>query len=183
MKTPPSASLRVKRKNVRQIRKHFCLSRANGQDPDGSLWKIQPGLRDVMAIVPSHFVWQRQRSDHHSGALRQYNEQGAARLPRGPSASPVSCALCNFSSRFHRICSGRPTAQTSGNSYLNPFAPAFTFELTPPRVPNRTTEEDTTKAQKSCCFCPEELPSKRLFHFVDSFQTIWLQFSMRKMAI
>ncbi|KAK5599332.1 hypothetical protein CRENBAI_022697 [Crenichthys baileyi] len=287
MKTPPSASLRVKRKNVRQIRKHFCLSRANGQDPDGSLWKIQPGQRDVhftempttviqrqemasylhlfgddliqdfllmdccykmtdkyllamtfvyfkrahftvteytrknffiglylantmeedeeeskyeifpwalgknwrrqfprflkqrdelwaricyraavsrscceqvMAIVPSHFVWQRQRSDHHSGALRQYNEQGAARFPRGPSASPVSCALCNFSSRFHRICSGRPTAQTTGNSYLNPFAPAFTFELTPPRVPNRTAEEDTTEAQKPCCFCPEELP-------------------------
>ncbi|MED6266704.1 hypothetical protein CHARACLAT_004789, partial [Characodon lateralis] len=60
MKTPPSASLRVKRKNVRQIRKHFCLSRANGQDPDGSLWKIQPGQRDVHFTKMPTTVIQRQ---------------------------------------------------------------------------------------------------------------------------
>lgn len=116
-----------------------------------------------MAIVPSHFVWQRQRSDHHSGALRQYNTQGPTRFPRGPFASPVSCALCNCGSRLHRISSSQPSAQTT--SYLNPFAPAFTFELTPPKASSRTAEEDKDEAPKLCCFCPEKLPSKgqRLF--------------------
>lgn len=47
IKTPPSASLRVRRKNGRQIRKHFGLSRANGQDSEGTLWKMQSGQRDA----------------------------------------------------------------------------------------------------------------------------------------
>uniref|UniRef100_A0A3Q3JY90 Uncharacterized protein n=1 Tax=Monopterus albus TaxID=43700 RepID=A0A3Q3JY90_MONAL len=29
---------------------------------------------EVMAIVPSHFVWQREREEHHSGAQRQYSD-------------------------------------------------------------------------------------------------------------
>ncbi|XP_021171596.2 speedy protein A isoform X1 [Fundulus heteroclitus] len=285
MKTPPSASLRVKRKNVRQLRKNFCLSRASGLDPEGSPSKIRPGQRDarltrmpatviqrqemasylrlfdddliqnflmmdccykmtdkyllamtfvyfkrahfaiaeytrknffmalylantmeedeeeskyeifpwalgknwrrqfprflkqrdelwaricyraavsrrcceeVMAIVPSHFAWQRQRSDHHSGALRQYNAQGAARFPRGPSASPVSCAVCDCGGRLRHVPSGRPPAQTT--SFLNPFAPAFMLELTPPKASSRAAEEYQSGAQNSCCFCPEELP-------------------------
>lgn len=46
----------------------------------------------VMAIAPSHFIWQRERAAHHSGAQRQYREE--VLIPRGPAASPEPCALC-----------------------------------------------------------------------------------------
>ncbi|XP_006799444.1 speedy protein A [Neolamprologus brichardi] len=55
---------------------------------------------EVMAIVSSHFVWQRQRSDHHGGAQRQYNDGDRVRFPRGPYASPVSCSLCKRDTRI-----------------------------------------------------------------------------------
>lgn len=47
MKTPPSVTLRVKRKNVRQIRRHLTLNRASGQDTQGVLWNIQSNQSDL----------------------------------------------------------------------------------------------------------------------------------------
>lgn len=47
-----------------------------------------------MAIVPSHFIWQRERAEHHSGAQRLYRNRGEILIPRGPSASPEPCSLC-----------------------------------------------------------------------------------------
>ncbi|KAF4102216.1 speedy protein A [Onychostoma macrolepis] len=49
---------------------------------------------EVMAIVPSHFIWQRERAEHHSGAQRLYQNREEILIPRGPSASPEPCFLC-----------------------------------------------------------------------------------------
>ncbi|XP_056623040.1 speedy protein A isoform X2 [Triplophysa dalaica] len=49
---------------------------------------------EVMAIVPSHFIWQRERAEHHSGAQRPYRNRAKILIPRGPSASPEPCSLC-----------------------------------------------------------------------------------------
>ncbi|XP_013805360.1 speedy protein A [Apteryx mantelli] len=54
---------------------------------------------EVMAIAPTHYIWQRERSTHHSGAVRNYNKD-EVQLPRGPSASPVDCLLCGKKGRF-----------------------------------------------------------------------------------
>ncbi|XP_044516917.1 speedy protein A [Gracilinanus agilis] len=54
---------------------------------------------EVMAIAPTHYIWQRERSMHHSGAVRNYNRD-EVQLPRGPSATPVDCSLCGKKGRF-----------------------------------------------------------------------------------
>lgn len=46
-----------------------------------------------MAIAPSHYIWQRIRPLHHSGAIRRYT-QNDVKLPRGPCCTPVQCSLC-----------------------------------------------------------------------------------------
>lgn len=55
-----------------------------------------------MAIAPTHYVWQRERSIYHSGAVRNYNGD-EAQLPRGPSATPTDCLLCGKKGRFVRL--------------------------------------------------------------------------------
>lgn len=56
--------------------------------------KLHCAWLQVMAIVPSHFVWQRERAEHHSGAQRLYKNCEGILIPRGPSASPEPCSLC-----------------------------------------------------------------------------------------
>ncbi|KAL9863600.1 speedy protein A [Geothlypis trichas] len=56
---------------------------------------------EVMAIAPTHYIWQRERSVQHSGALRSYEDQ--VQLPRGPSATPTDCLLCGKKGRFVRL--------------------------------------------------------------------------------
>lgn len=55
-----------------------------------------------MAIAPTHYIWQRERSVHHSGAVRNYNRD-EVHLPRGPSATPVDCLLCGKKGRYVRL--------------------------------------------------------------------------------
>ncbi|KAM5292721.1 speedy protein A [Ctenodactylus gundi] len=57
---------------------------------------------EVMAIAPTHYIWQRERSVHHSGAMRNYNRE-QVQLPRGPSATPVDCSLCGKKGRRVRL--------------------------------------------------------------------------------
>ncbi|XP_013856168.1 speedy protein A [Austrofundulus limnaeus] len=116
---------------------------------------------EVMAIVHLHFVWQRQRSDHHSGAQRQYGDQDQVRFPRGPFASPVSCSLCNCGSKLHHISSSSDAPpQAVDSPYPHLFTTALGLEFTPVRIPvsHRNAVKDTSEQQKPCCFCPEEVP-------------------------
>ncbi|XP_051251883.1 speedy protein A [Dicentrarchus labrax] len=118
---------------------------------------------EVMAIVPSHFVWQRERSEHHSGAQRQYGDQDHARFPRGPLASPVSCALCNHGTRLDQgPGSSYPSRGSSAQNpaFPHPFTPTLSLVTTPPRAAasRRKAVETKIQAQHSSCCCVEEVP-------------------------
>ncbi|NWS60312.1 SPDYA protein, partial [Chunga burmeisteri] len=55
---------------------------------------------EVMAIAPTHYIWQRERPVQHSGAVRNYND---VQLPQGPSATPRDCLLCGKKGRSVRL--------------------------------------------------------------------------------
>ncbi|XP_070698485.1 speedy protein A [Pempheris klunzingeri] len=113
---------------------------------------------EVMAIVPSHFVWQRARLEHHSGAQRQYGERDQARIPRGPSASPASCSLCNCGTGLDQ--GPRSSSPPRHSPAQTPFTSALHLETTPPRAgaPFRKAGETTVQAQHSSCRCVQEVP-------------------------
>ncbi|XP_067875610.1 speedy protein A [Heterodontus francisci] len=54
---------------------------------------------EVMAIAPSHYIWQRGRPLHHSGAIRRYT-RNEVKIPRGPCDTPVHCSLCGQKEGF-----------------------------------------------------------------------------------
>lgn len=126
-----------------------------------------------MAIVPSHFVWQRERSAHHSGAQRNYGDP-LFPLPRGPSASPVSCGLCNHGSRsnpepgFSSFSTGSPL-HTLSPVFPHPFPSTLTLEKTPPRAgtPHRKVGETKIQRRHPSCCCAEEVPSR--YHQIFAF--------------
>jgi len=49
-----------------------------------------------MSMLPGHWAWQRQRADHHAGAVRPYERDDAQLLDiRGPDESPrPPCSRC-----------------------------------------------------------------------------------------
>ncbi|KAL6105132.1 spdya [Pungitius sinensis] len=116
---------------------------------------------EVMAIVPSHLAWQRERSEHHSGAQRQYGERDHTRIPRGPLASPVPCSLCKRGDALDRGPDSS-ASPSKGSSNTNPaFYQSFNFamslEFTPPRATAclRSAAEAKIQTQSSIC-CGEE---------------------------
>ncbi|XP_066559098.1 speedy protein A [Amia ocellicauda] len=83
---------------------------------------------EVIAIAPSHFVWQRERAEHHSGAQRQYDGREEVQLPRGPSASPARCALCTRGERFLDL---GVSSSSSSSSSSSPLPCTLSLEVTP----------------------------------------------------
>nr|XP_046269542.1 speedy protein A isoform X2 [Scatophagus argus] len=109
---------------------------------------------EVMAIVPSHFVWQRERSEHHSGARRQYGDHVC--VPGRSSAPLVSCALCDRSRKGS-------SAQTPSPASTHPFISALSLETTPPRVAasRRKGMKAKIQAQRSSCRCAVAVPGDK----------------------
>ncbi|XP_065592110.1 LOW QUALITY PROTEIN: speedy protein A-like [Cyrtonyx montezumae] len=69
----------------------------------------------VMALAPGHYLWQRERPEHHGGAKRSYNT-GKSQPPQGPGHSPLPCSLCGKKGRFVRL--GLSSSSSSSNSTL-----------------------------------------------------------------
>ncbi|KAK5916413.1 hypothetical protein CgunFtcFv8_011400 [Champsocephalus gunnari] len=120
---------------------------------------------EVMAIVSAHCVWKRKRSEHHSGAQRQYGDRGLTRIPRGPSSSPFSCALCDRGARLDPGPGASSpfrasSAQSPKPALPHPFTTALSLEITPPRAAGSRRKAMETKVQEqhSFCCCAEEVP-------------------------
>ncbi|NXP52239.1 SPDYA protein, partial [Heliornis fulica] len=66
---------------------------------------------EVMAIAPTHYAWQRERSMYHGGAVRKYNNDV---LPlQRPSAIPIVCLLCGKKGRFLQLGLSSSSSSTS----------------------------------------------------------------------
>ncbi|XP_068195045.1 speedy protein A [Antennarius striatus] len=118
---------------------------------------------EVMAIVPSHFLWKRKRSERHSGARRQCSVPDQACFPRGPMASPMSCAICNHdNSRINEDASSwsRRTF-TQSQSAASPYTLTLSLEVTPPRAAasRRETVETTIQTRSTSCHGSEKVSS------------------------
>ncbi|KAG9336816.1 hypothetical protein JZ751_003164, partial [Albula glossodonta] len=92
---------------------------------------------EVMAIVPSHFLWQRERPEHHSGAQRQYGDRDEVQMPRGPSATPARCVLCDKRSSCPGLTLDQDlsafSSPSSSSSSSLAFPGCLSLEITPPR--------------------------------------------------
>ncbi|XP_058254560.1 speedy protein A [Hemibagrus wyckioides] len=88
---------------------------------------------EVMAIAPSHFIWQRERAAHHSGAQRQYRDREELQIPRGPAASPEPCALC------------------AKASHLSPSPLPLKLSLSLQETPK--TQKPVQSHNKASCYC------------------------------
>ncbi|XP_068608454.1 speedy protein A [Brachionichthys hirsutus] len=106
---------------------------------------------EVMTILPAHFLWRRERSERHGGARRQGGAPDGARFPRGPTASPVSCAICKRDSRIREDAA----SCSRGTSTQRPHPLTVSLEVTPPRAAasRKNALEPTTS-----CHCAEKVP-------------------------
>nr|XP_023659536.1 speedy protein A-like [Paramormyrops kingsleyae] len=113
---------------------------------------------EVMAIVPSHSLWKRERPEHHSGAQRHYGREGFLQ-PRGPSALPIACMLCSrMTGQNQEPCTsehaGSPESSAQGRE-LEQDGPQV--RINEKRGSKRTW--DGQQKDNSCCPDPQEGPS------------------------
>ncbi|XP_040207800.1 speedy protein A [Rana temporaria] len=86
---------------------------------------------EVMAIAPAHFIWQRERSEQHSGAVRNYNPD-ECNLPRGPSATPPDCFVCGKKGRLVALgLSGSSSSSSPDTSPMRRKVPKPTADPQP----------------------------------------------------
>lgn len=66
---------------------------------------------EIMSLMPDHWIWMRERPEHHAGAVRVYRgvEPDEANLPypRGPDKSPRACEPCS------KLLQSQMSSQTS----------------------------------------------------------------------
>ncbi|OXB51421.1 hypothetical protein ASZ78_011283, partial [Callipepla squamata] len=79
------------------------------------LWLLTEWLFwQVMAVAPSHYIWQRERPACHSGARRRYT--WVPPQPRGPGYPPLPCSICGKKGRSVRL--GGSSSSSSSDSTL-----------------------------------------------------------------
>ncbi|CAL9686199.1 unnamed protein product [Knipowitschia caucasica] len=125
---------------------------------------------EVMAIVPRHSLWQRERSEHHSGARRQYGHKDHTPTPRGPASSPVSCTFCSHNIKLDQSLgsvSPQNAAQIPKKSTLVPVAPSLRLEKTPVPVAAPLQRLDCRISESPPCYfmtkaCEADLPHRPL---------------------
>ncbi|XP_078503638.1 speedy protein A isoform X2 [Lissotriton helveticus] len=112
---------------------------------------------EVMAIAPMHYIWQRERSVHHSGAVRNYGKEDAP-FPKGPSATPINCSICGKKGRFVGLGLS-PSSSSSSSASINEKEEQESLEsdgsnscdkmlIDPPQLPDGNSQSN--KRKKEC---------------------------------
>ena len=74
-----------------------------------------------MAIDAGHWCWQRQRPDHHTGAIRAYmRDPDDDGYPRGPNSTPWLCKQCSHNSEYDSASPGSISWYLSSESESSP---------------------------------------------------------------
>uniref|UniRef100_A0A8D0GGG5 Speedy/RINGO cell cycle regulator family member A n=1 Tax=Sphenodon punctatus TaxID=8508 RepID=A0A8D0GGG5_SPHPU len=97
---------------------------------------------EVMAIAPTHYIWQRERSLHHSGAVRNCSKD-EVQLPRGPNATPIDCSRCGKKTRFV----GLGLSSSSSNDTLEMMEQHISQELQ-----DTFPVDKTLDGHPACCY-------------------------------
>lgn len=105
-----------------------------------------------MAITPSHSLWQRERLKHHSGAQRYYDDRPVP-VPRGPTASPTHCALCNCEPLSDKASGSSFFPDTFKENRIPVFLHPFTTTMS-------LKKTLTCAAKHTSCCSAEVLPSR-----------------------
>ncbi|XP_061699264.1 speedy protein A isoform X5 [Syngnathoides biaculeatus] len=102
---------------------------------------------EVMAIMPSHFVWKRERSEKHSGAQRHYEERETSCLPRRSAASPIPWFQCSCKSTFnHQLHLSLPRSSEQSCNPTLPLTSQLSLEETLPRVRAARTVKESSNS-------------------------------------
>ncbi|XP_059907898.1 speedy protein A isoform X3 [Gadus macrocephalus] len=110
---------------------------------------------EVIAIMPSHLLWQRERAEHHSGARRHNGQRDQVCLPRGPSAAPAPCTLCGHGAKRCRSLVLFSSSSSSSSKCSSATTPSLDsplwleVEATPPQAKPPQAKPPKTKPPKA----------------------------------
>ncbi|XP_065592107.1 LOW QUALITY PROTEIN: speedy protein A-like [Cyrtonyx montezumae] len=99
----------------------------------------------VMALAPGHYLWQRERPEHHGGAISTYNVD-QSQPPLGPGHSPLPCSLCGKKGRFVRLGLSS-SSSSSSNSTLEVTRLCSFQDLTDTSSHKRLVDSSPSSAQ------------------------------------
>ncbi|KAG8544340.1 hypothetical protein GDO81_022648 [Engystomops pustulosus] len=111
-----------------------------------------------MAIAPTHYIWQRERSAHHSGALRAYTSEEFS-VPRGPCATPQDCSLCGKKGQLLGAGLSASSSSSSSDSTLlrtqmelpnTPETPRRNILRHPPNFYHHNQDQQVNGETKRC---------------------------------